>query len=85
MSSDGPYGRQGFNANSSGDSYGGAGGASYAQPQYGYGGGQTYGAGTEYNTYGAQMPEYQVREERTIDEETNWCNIMGQLFAASQV
>jgi hypothetical protein len=56
MSSDGPYGRQGFNQ---GAGYGG--GYGYSQPQYGYnaggnppGGGAPYtGGGGEYSPYGA--------------------------------
>ena len=72
MSSEGPYGRQGFQSNPSG--YGGAGnatygGGGYSAPQYGYGGasysapspqggayGGGYGAGTDYSGYAAQTP-----------------------------
>lgn len=62
MSSEGPYGRQGFNANAGYGGGGGGGAASYAQPQYGYSAGsQSYGAGAEYSTYGASpSPDYQV-------------------------
>lgn len=73
MSSEGPYGRQGFQSNPSG--YGG-GSSNYSyggdQPVYGggsaqgYGGGASYGApppqqgyggGVEYNPYGSTMGE----------------------------
>jgi hypothetical protein len=73
MSSEGPYGRQGFQSNPAG--YGGGDGAnsSYMQPQYGggggYGGGSysapnpTYGGGVDYNPYGASVGgEYEVRK-----------------------
>jgi hypothetical protein len=55
MSSEGPYGRQGFQANPSG--YGGDAGQTYAAPQYGggqgYGGGQSYGEGYAAPSYAA--------------------------------
>jgi len=66
MSSEGPYGRQGFQSNPSG--YGGGatyGGGGYAAPQYGGYGGASYSApapqggsygGDAYASYGAQIP-----------------------------
>mmetsp|Transcript_24895 Transcript_24895/g.69887 ORF Transcript_24895/g.69887 Transcript_24895/m.69887 type:complete len:99 (-) Transcript_24895:12-308(-) len=52
MSSDGPYGRQGFNANSGG--YGGAGAQSYAAPPQGGAGGGGYAA----PSYSSGGPSY---------------------------
>jgi hypothetical protein len=62
MSSEGPYGRQGFQSNPSG--YGSSGGDYTQQPVYGYGGGGGYGApppppssgGYDYNNpYGGSV------------------------------
>lgn len=66
MSSEGPYGRQGFQSNPTG--YGSGGGDYTQQPAYGYGGGAAYGApapppspgGYEYNPYGGES-SYEVR------------------------
>jgi hypothetical protein len=69
MSSDGPYGRQGFNANASG--YGGAsysqgGGGAYMAPSYGQQqqGGYAYGGDAPSYAYGGGSPmdNYQVRD-----------------------
>lgn len=68
MSSQGPYGRQGFQSGAGGASYGGG----YAPPQPAYGGGTVGGSygGASYaspgaygaGAYGAQIPgDYQVR------------------------
>jgi hypothetical protein len=77
MSSEGPYGRQGFQSNPAG--YGG--GDYTQQPQYGYGGGG-YGApppippqagvyGAEYNPYGDSSYEVcRVQREREKEEQT---------------
>ena len=76
MSSEGPYGRHGFNANAGGygggASYGGGGGGGYAAPSYGgqnYGGAAAYsspaaqggGYGSQYGQYGGGSEGYQVR------------------------
>ncbi len=70
MSSEGPYGRHGFNANAGG--YGSSGGATYsggyAAPSYGGYGGTSYAApspqgyGAQYGPYGSQSSgEIEVR------------------------
>ena len=53
MSSEGPYGRQGFQSNPSG--YGNYGGGGYAAPQYGQG--QGYGGGAPGASYSAPSPQ----------------------------
>ena len=68
MSSEGPYGRQGFQSNPAGY---GAGSDYTQQPIYGYGGGAAYGApppppssdGYDYNPYGGES-SYEVRKQR---------------------
>jgi hypothetical protein len=72
MSSEGPYGRQGFNPNASG--YGGGAsysssqpGGGYTAPSYGYGGGQPYGATYAPQQFGGGSPPggldtFQVRK-----------------------
>lgn len=88
MSSDGPYGRHGFNANAGGygggASYGGSAGG-YASPSYGgqsYGGAASYSApaaqgggyGAQYGQYGGGSEAYQVRCNIVVvdNDATSW-------------
>jgi hypothetical protein len=78
MSSQGPYGRPGFQSNSGGGASYGGGYAPPQQPAYGggTGGGSAAGGsyaapggygGANYSAYGAQIPgDYQVRNEPVI-------------------